>query len=133
MNIFFDVDYTIIDNRNGLRPGVRELFAQLVEAGHAIFLWSGIGPRWEVVERFGFEKLISGCFEKPLSSHEEMLELMGISPRPDFVVDDHPHLVDTFGGCVVAQYLLANAADREMERVWREIVRAIASRIDPVK
>lgn len=130
MNIFFDVDHTIIDSDNRLRPGVRELFETLHAAGHALYLWSGIGARWEVVEAYDLGGLIAGCFDKPLYQYEAMLAPLGIPVRPDFVVDDHPHLVHAFGGCVVQRYLVSNPDDREMARAGRAIVRA-AERLDP--
>jgi hypothetical protein len=105
---------------------VRELFARLKEDGHSVYLWSGIGVRWEVVDAFGLRDLVAGCFEKPLYAYERMLAPLGIRPRPDFVVDDHPHLVAHFGGCVVARYLSADEGDREMERVYEEVRRAAA-------
>lgn len=121
MNIFFDVDHTIIDSDNNLRPGVREAFEQLRAAGHSLYLWSGIGKRWEIVERYELGGLVDGCFEKPLYHYEAMLKPLGIHVRPDYVVDDHPHLVEFFGGCLVGRYLSANAADCEMSRVLAEV------------
>lgn len=128
MHIFFDVDHTIIDSDGALRPGVRELFTRLVADGHQVYLWSGIGVRTEVIEEHDLHHLISGCYEKPLYQHEAMLVPLGIPVRPDFAVDDHPHLVATFGGCVVRRYLRADPADREMERVAVEIERIAAWR-----
>ena len=128
MNIFFDVDHTIIDSDNRLRPGVRELFERLRADGHTVYLWSGIGRRSEIVEAYGLGELVAGCYDKPLYHHEAMLEPLGIPVRPDFVVDDHPHLVHTFGGCVVAPYRRPNAKDAEMERVYDEVVRAVERR-----
>ena len=143
MNVFFDVDHTIIDADDGLRPGVRELFARLRADGHRVYLWSGLGARWEVVERHELAELVSGCFPKPLYAYERMLAPLGIDVRPDFAVDDHPHLVHAFGGCVVAPYRgpalyrsarsdqgvgglsrAPGAPDAEMERVYHEIQRA---------
>ncbi len=128
MNIFFDVDHTIIDSDNRLRPGVRELFERLREHGHSIYLWSGIGARWEVVQTCGLERWVAGCFDKPLYHYEAMLAPLGIPVRPDFVVDDHPHLVHAFGGCVVAAYRIANEGDTEMERVFHEVQRTLLRR-----
>src|SRR5437870_3777289 len=51
--IFFDVDDTILTWRHRLRPLTREVMAELTDAGFAVYLWSGVGRRWEVVERFG--------------------------------------------------------------------------------
>lgn len=128
MNIFFDVDHTIIDGDNRLRPGVRALFERLRADGHTIYLWSGIGIRREIVEAHGLENLVADCYDKPLYHHEAMLEPLGIRVRPDYVVDDHPHLVTIFGGSTVAAYRRPNPADREMERVYQEIARAAARR-----
>ena len=66
MNIFFDVDYAIIGIDNSLRPGTREVFRRLIVDGHLIYIWSGLGPRWEVVERHKLEEFASGVFWKPL-------------------------------------------------------------------
>lgn len=121
MNVFFDVDHTIIDSDNRLRPGVREAFARLRASGHTVYLWSGIGVRWEIVRQHALEELVAGCFEKPLYQYEAMLAPLGIDVRPDYVVDDHPHLVHAFGGCVVSPYRRANPADAEMLRVCRAI------------
>jgi hypothetical protein len=52
-----------------------------------------------------------------------MLAPLGIAVRPDYVVDDHPHLVHHFGGLVVSRYLKQDLADTEMERVYAEISR----------
>lgn len=128
MHIFFDVDHTLIDSSNQLRPGVRDLFERLVADGHTLYLWSGIGPRWEILEENGLEAFVAGCYDKPLYQYERMLEPLGIPVRPEYVVDDHPHLVHAFGGCVVGRYLIANPDDREMERVYGEITKAEAWR-----
>ena len=128
MNIFFDVDHTLIDSDNRLRPGVRELFERLRADGHTIYLWSGIGARWEIVAAYGLGDLVAGCYEKPLYHYEAMLGPLGIPVRPDFVVDDHPHLVHAFSGCVVTPYRTPDPSDAEMERVYQEVRRATAWR-----
>ena len=121
MNIFFDVDHTLIDSSNRLRPGVLDLFARLTQAGHALYLWSGIGARPEVVEQHGLGAYVRACYVKPLYQHRRMLAPLGIGVNPDFVVDDHPDLVAVFGGMVVQRFLVYDAADREMERVYAVI------------
>ncbi len=121
--IFFDVDHTLIDDDGNLRPGARAALAELTSRGHQVHLWSGLGPRWEVVERHDLRTLIAGCHTKPLYQHEAMLEPLGIPVRPDFVVDDHPHLVAIFGGCVVRPYRNHDPDDREMSRVIGEVER----------
>jgi phosphoglycolate phosphatase-like HAD superfamily hydrolase len=126
MNIFFDVDHTLIDLRDRLRPGVRKLFARLHRDGHAIYLWSGLGKRWEIVERYRLRRFVTDCYDKPLYQYERMLAPLGIGVRPDYVVDDHPHLVHHFGGLVVSRYLEEDLADTEMDRAYAEISRVTA-------
>jgi hypothetical protein len=126
VNVFFDVDQTIVDSDHRLRPGVRELFERLCVDGHAIYLWSGIGVRWEVVRSHGLEAFVRGCFDKPLYQHARMLDPLGVTVHPDFVVDDHPHPVAAFGGCVVSPYTGGGAPDGEMKRVLGEVRRAAA-------
>lgn len=121
MNIYFDVDFTLIDADDGLRPGAREALAALDGDGHRLFLWSGLGPRWEIVERHRLGEWIEDCFDKPLYRHREMLAPMGITAEPDFAVDDHPHLPHIFGGCVVSAYRRPDPRDREMARVVAEV------------
>ena len=43
MNIFFDVDYTILGLDNSLRPETKEVFQRLVDEGHLVYIWSGRG------------------------------------------------------------------------------------------
>lgn len=121
MNIFFDVDHTLIDSGNRLRPGVRELFARLTAEGHHLYLWSGIGERSEVVEQHDLGPYVAGCHIKPLYQHRRMLGPLGIGVNPDFTVDDHPDLPAVFGGIVVRSFLRYDADDREMERVYAAV------------
>ena len=51
MNIFFDVDYTILGLDNSLRPDTKETFQALLDEEHKIYIWSGMGERWEVFKR----------------------------------------------------------------------------------
>ncbi len=120
MNIFFDVDYTLIDGDGALRPGARRVLSTLAEK-HEVYLWSGLGPRWEVVEQHQLEELVSGCYDKPLQRYDELLALLGIPVRPDFVVDDHPHLVEHFGGLTVPAYRRADDRDVALEEVLRVV------------
>ncbi|MBI2886252.1 MAG: hypothetical protein HYY02_03480 [Chloroflexi bacterium] len=129
MNIFFDVDYTLVDWDGSLRPHVRETFQRLVDEGHSVFLWSGVGLRWEVVERHGLRDLVSDCFVKPLQNHEEERKRLGVPFRPDFVIDDHSEVVTAFGGYVIRPYYsYGNPNDTEMLRVYDAIARFHAHR-----
>jgi hypothetical protein len=121
MNIFFDVDFTLITWNYRLRPHVREVFEALREDGHAIYIWSGMGERWEVIEEFGLGELISGCFSKPLFDHIARLQELGVTVRPDFVIDDHEEPVSVFGGEVIEPPSVPLDGDTEMLRIYETI------------
>jgi hypothetical protein len=121
MNIFFDVDFTLITWDYRLRPHVKEVFAQLIADGHTLYLWSGVGKRWEVVEQFGLHEWITDCFDKPLYRHAARLTELGILVWPDFVVDDHNEPVAAFGGAVIQPPKAPLDADREMLRIYEAI------------
>ena len=125
MNIFFDVDLTIISEDGNLRPRVPEVFRLLVEDGHKVYLWSGNGIRWPVVDRHGLREWVSDCFYKPLYDHRQALARQGFLVHPDFCVDDYPELVTEFGGVHVLPYGEPDPGDQEMVRVY-ETVRARA-------
>jgi hypothetical protein len=126
MNIFFDVDFTLITWNYRLRPHVREVFQQLKDDGHTIYLWSGVGKRWEVVEQFGLHEYVTDCFEKPLYEHVARLAELGVSVVPDFCIDDHEEPVAVFGGAVILPAETPLDADREMLRIYESIQAFIA-------
>lgn len=121
VNIFFDVDDTLITWDVKLRPGVLEVFDLLRADGHTLYLWSGYGPRWEVVRRFEMHDFIADCFWKPLYDHHARLAELGVPFKPDYVVDDHPEIVAAFGGTLVEPAGRPFVEDREMWRVYEEI------------
>ena len=127
MDIFFDVDYTILGIDDSLRPGTKETFHRLVEDGHNIHIWSGLGQRWEVVKQHKLEKFTSGVYEKPLHGFMERLEELGVPKIPDLVVDDYPEVVSAFGGIWVPPYYFKRSKDDQMERIY-EIVREYAKK-----
>ena len=131
MNIFFDVDDTLITWDVKLRPGVVEVFEQLRRDGHDLYLWSGYGPRWEVVRRFELKEHIIDCFYKPLYDHHVRLVELGVPFVPDYVIDDHPEIVEVFGGTLVEPAGKAFFEDREMERVYAEVQKFIEKRRAP--
>lgn len=118
MNIFFDVDQTILGMDNSLRPGTRETMASLIDGGHQVNVWSGLGVRKDVVKRHKLNKLVSGVYHKPLYDHHQRLDELGVPMIPDFVVDDDPEVVVAFGGMWVPPFF-GGTVDREMERVFR--------------
>ena len=119
MKIFFDVDYTILGLDDTLRPGTMETLEQLREEGHEIYIWSGMGQRWEVVEKHNLTPLVSGVYEKPTHHFHERLEELGVPFEPEFVIDDYPELVAAFGGVWVPPYFFKRSFDQEMERIYR--------------
>lgn len=121
MRIFFDVDDTLITWDVKLRPHVHEVFQQLRDDGHVIYLWSGYGPRWEVVKRFDLHEHIIDCHWKPLYDHHERLPELKVPFAPDYAVDDHEEIIQVFGGSVIQPAGRPFVEDREMWRVYEEI------------
>lgn len=128
MNIFFDVDYTVITWDVKLRPGVHEVFSRLRDEGHTIYLWSGVGPRWEVVRRFNLHEHVANCFWKPLYDHHKRMAEMGVDVMPDFVIDDHVEIVEAFPGTQIKEPAMPLHTDTEMWRVYDTIQDFIANR-----
>ena len=128
MNIFFDVDDTLITWDVKLRPDVAEVFDQIRRDGHDLYLWSGYGPRWEVVRRFDLHAHVINCFWKPLHDHHGRLDELGVPFVPDYVVDDHPEIVNAFGGTLVFPAGKPFVEDREMRRVYDEFTAFARSR-----
>lgn len=131
MRVFFDVDDTIITWDVRLRPGVREVFALLREDGHELYLWSGYGPRWEVVRQFDLDPFVLDCFWKPLYDHHERLRVLGVPFPPDFVVDDYPQVVRAFGGYHISPPRSPLHEDREIWAAYEAIRRFVAQREAP--
>jgi hypothetical protein len=122
VNIFFDVDYTILSSDQLLRRGTRATFARLVDDGHQVYIWSGQGIRWSVVRRYDLEAYVSGVFAKPLADFAAGLLQLGVSPVPDFVVDDYPEIVKYFGGYFIPEFYWSHDDDDELESVYKVIV-----------
>ena len=121
VNIFFDVDYTIMGADGSLRHNTEATFKRLVSDGHRLFVWSGVGVRSAEVRRFGLSDYVDGVFQKPLEDYEAALPGLGVSPRPDFVIDDHPEIVRFFGGFVCRPYYFRSSKDTEMDEIYRTV------------
>ena len=78
VNIFIDVDYTLVDHLGRLMPGVADGLRLLRESGCTIYLWSTGGRAYcqEVAARHGVTEL----FEAFL-------------PKPDIIIDETPHTI----------------------------------------
>lgn len=128
MNIFFDVDDTLITWNFRLRPHVRDVFQRLRNDGHSIYLWSGRGKRWEVALKYELSDLIVTCHEKPLADHRETLPALGVDVWPDFVVDDHYAVVHAFGGYWICPPRRPLEHDRELWRMYEAVNQFLALR-----
>ena len=128
MNIYFDVDETLVTWDHRLRPHVREVFQALRDDGHRIYVWSGRGKRWEIVLRYGLEGLIETCHDKPLEDHRDGLAALGVDPWPDFVVDDYYAVVHAFGGFWICPPQRPLEQDRHMWSVYDAVNRYLAER-----
>ena len=121
MNIFFDMDYTLLGLDNSIRPGTKEVMQRLIADGHTIYVWSGMGIRWAEVREHQLESYVTDCFVKPLENFVEALAKQGLPAQPDVVIDDYPEVPQALGGIWVRPYLFKNARDDEMERVYKII------------
>ena len=119
MKIFFDVDYTILGLDDSLRPGTKENLEKLISDNHEVYIWSGMGERWEVVEKYELGPLVSGVYEKPTHHFHERLEELKVPFEPEFVIDDYPEVVAAFGGVWVPPYFFKRNFDEEMDRVYK--------------
>lgn len=75
VNIFVDVDLTIVDHQGILLPHVAEAMHTLYDAGCNLFLWSTGGATYcrEVAEKAGIAQLFDAFL-----------------PKPDIYIDDMP-------------------------------------------
>jgi hypothetical protein len=126
LNVFCDVDQTIMGIDGSLRNGVVELFERLRADGHAVYIWSGVGRRDLDVARLGLTELVDGVFVKPIANFEAGLVELEVTVRPDFVIDDHEAIVEHFGGVRVAEFLWrTDPPDTQMEQVYAAISRRV--------
>ena len=122
MNIFFDVDYTLIGGMDRApRPLVKEVLERLKGDGHDIYIWSGVGLRWKEVNQLEIAHVVRDCFVKPMSNYYQAMKAMNLPAEPEIVVDDFPVVASAFGGISIPAYNFENPDDRVMERVYEVI------------
>ncbi len=129
MNVFFDVDDTIIAWNGKLRPFVHDVFQRLIDDGHTIYIWSGVGLRWDVIDKHDLRQYVTDCFMKPVYDYRNGLRRLRIPVEPDFCIDDHSELVAALGGEAIKPYYWAEPDDREMLRIY-DAISAFANRQD---
>jgi len=129
LNVFFDVDNTLIMWNGKLRNHTRDVFERLQEAGHTIYIWSGVGIRRWDMRRHELDHFVQDYFIKPLDDHHARLGPLGVTVLPDFVIDDHKTVVDAFGGYHISD--VAKPDDAELLEVLRRIeAMAMADLVD---
>jgi hypothetical protein len=104
-----------------------ETLQKIKDDDHEIYIWSGMGERWEVVKKHNLEPLISGVYEKPTHHFHERLEELGVPFEPDFVIDDYPEIVAAFSGVWVPPYFFKRSVDQEMDRIYQIITDVVAT------
>lgn len=119
--VFFDVDDTLMAWDHRPRPFARDVVIETAAMGFDVYLWSGVGVRWEVVDVFGLRKHVVDCCLKPLSRHRERLASLAVPCVPDHVVDDDDEIVRVFGGTHVPAPLEPLDEDRELLRVLDDL------------
>ena len=119
LNVFFDVDNTLLMWDGSLRNHTRDVFQRILDQGHLIYIWSGVGiRRWEM-EVNKLDHYVTDYFIKPLYDHRARLPKLGVTVEPDFVIDDHRSVVEVFGGYHIPD--IATPDDEELLRVAEAI------------
>jgi hypothetical protein len=116
MNVYFDVDHTLIyvdQHGHTLRPGARHAIRTIKEAGHGVFVWSAGGAEYveRVVRIHELGEWVDGCFDKSPR----------VQPAPDVIIDDDWYLVEKYGGYLVSQYKVVNEEDREFYDILEKL------------
>ena len=127
LNIFFDVDDTLLTwyypgplHGSILRPHVHDVFQQLKDDGHEIYIWSGVGLRHYELKEHGLLHFVTDVYVKPLEDFQESLRKY--TPiDPDFVIDDYPEIVEALGGHMIRTLSFPQDNDHEMWRAYDAI------------
>jgi hypothetical protein len=114
MNVFFDVQGTLLTMEEVPRPRAREAFLMLKDSGHDLYLWSSGGARYAAAaaELLVVADLVGGCFDKRQEPDVSV----------DFAVDDDASVVETHGGHRITPFD-GDPRDEELLRVAEAIGR----------
>jgi hypothetical protein len=75
VNVFIDVDLTLIDANGKLYDGVREGLQRLKDEGCHLFLWSTVGLE----------------YARTVAARHQLTDLFeGFAAKPDIIIDDMP-------------------------------------------
>ncbi len=127
MNIFFDIDYTLVGEDNTLRPGV-EVMLQALLHDHVVYAWSGDAVRTTTVEDHGLTSYFSGVMPKPTTRYREIASRFGVAV--EFTVDDYPQVVRVFGGVCVSPYFGVVGQHRPAAPIDRLVLPAVAAHLE---
>ena len=96
MNVFFDVQGTLLTMEEAPRPRAREAFLMLKDQGHDLYLWSsgGAGYAAKAAELLGVADLVSGCLDKRQEPDVPV----------EFAVDDDEAVDEAQGGYLIAAF-----------------------------
>lgn len=122
-SVFFDVDDTLLTWDHRLRPHARDVIGEVSALGCDVYIWSGVGARWEILDVHRLRRFVTACYEKPLSRHRERIRELGIPVVPNHVVDDDDEIVSVFSGTHVPAPLEPLNEDVELLRVLVDIRR----------
>ena len=113
MNVFFDVQGTLLTMEEAPRPRAREAFQMLRASGHEVYLWSsgGAGYAATAADLLGVTDLVSGCFGKRQEPGVPV----------DFAVDDDTSVVEAHGGYRIKPFD-GDPGDEELMRAAKAIV-----------
>lgn len=124
MNIFFDIDQTLIyPGDRTMRPYAKWCLNYLKKNGHDIYLWSRRGEEncYDVAVLLGIS--LSRCFSKPPFTN--LRDITHLTAYPEYCIDDDPSDVLTaWPGILVLPYMASYTAkeDKELVRVADTIV-----------
>ena len=90
MNVFFDVQGTLLTMEEAPRPRAREAFQMLRASGHDLYLWSSGGAGYAATAAYLLRvaDLVSGCVGKRQEPDVPV----------DFAVDEGASVVEAHGG-----------------------------------
>jgi len=128
LNVFFDVDNTLIMWDGKLRNHAHDVFTKLRDDGHTIYVWSGVGIRRWDMRRHKLDEFVEDYFLKPLEDHHERLKTYDVHVFPDYVIDDHKSVVDAFFGYHIPD--MAGPDDRELLEVYAHITEVAQQEVE---
>lgn len=82
MNIFFDMDGTILSTEDEVRPYTKHIMNELRKDGHILYMWSGGGGSYCIrhAHKNELSQFIEGYFTKEVPLPNNII--------PDLVIDD---------------------------------------------